>query len=58
MPPMQNLWNYLNLYDLHKLNKFMGQNSDIHNIFESYSNKVLFKEQTVLNDAEHRALDA
>ncbi len=36
----------------------MGQNSDIHNIFESYSNKVLFKEQTVLNDAEFQALDA
>jgi hypothetical protein len=35
----------------------MGQNSDIHNIFESYSNKVLVKEQkVVLNNADAQAL--
>ena len=36
----------------------MGQNSDIHNIFESYSNKVLVKEQTVLTDADWQLTDA
>jgi len=36
----------------------MGQNSDIHNIFESYSNKVLVKEQTVLTDADYQNLNA